>query len=75
MVVIRFLIYNLVNVSCSDLLCPFPQEEFLSLCVDKLAEIIASDYVNVPREEMAFEAAMLWLKKCPTEFHLRLRDL
>ncbi|XP_030264490.1 kelch-like protein 20 [Sparus aurata] len=40
------------------------QEEFLSLCVDKLTEILASDFLNVPKEEMVFEAAMLWLNKC-----------
>ncbi|XP_031728168.1 kelch-like protein 24 isoform X1 [Anarhichas minor] len=40
------------------------QEEFLSLCVDKLTEIIASDFLNVPKEEMVFEAAMSWLNKC-----------
>lgn len=43
----------------------FPhQEEFLSLCVDKLTEILNSDFLNVPKEEMVFEAAMLWLNKC-----------
>lgn len=42
------------------------QEEFLSLCVDKLTEIIASDLINVTKEEMVFEAAMLWLNKCPS---------
>lgn len=46
--------------------CPFPQEEFLSLCVDKLTEIIASDHLNVPKEELVFEAALLWLNKCPS---------
>uniref|UniRef100_G3PCF3 BTB domain-containing protein n=1 Tax=Gasterosteus aculeatus aculeatus TaxID=481459 RepID=G3PCF3_GASAC len=40
------------------------QEEFLSLCVDKLTEIIASDFLNVPKEELVFEAAMSWLNKC-----------
>ncbi|XP_036945435.1 kelch-like protein 20 isoform X2 [Acanthopagrus latus] len=40
------------------------QEEFLSLCVDKLTEILASDFLNVPNEEMVFEAAMLWSNKC-----------
>ncbi|XP_028456475.1 kelch-like protein 20 isoform X2 [Perca flavescens] len=40
------------------------QEEFLSLCVDKLTEIIASDFLNVPKEEMVFEAAISWLNKC-----------
>ncbi|XP_049418152.1 kelch-like protein 20 isoform X2 [Epinephelus fuscoguttatus] len=40
------------------------QEEFQSLCVDKLTEIIASDHLNVPQEEMVFEAAMSWLNKC-----------
>ncbi|XP_066546115.1 kelch-like protein diablo isoform X2 [Amia ocellicauda] len=39
------------------------QEEFLSLCADKLTEIIASDHLNVPKEETVFEAAMLWLEK------------
>lgn len=42
------------------------QEEFLSLCVEKLTEILTSDYLNVPKEEMVFEAAMLWLNKCPS---------
>ncbi|KAF7666387.1 hypothetical protein LDENG_00107720 [Lucifuga dentata] len=42
------------------------QEEFLSVCVDKLTEIIASDHLSVPKEEMVFEAAMLWLNKCPS---------
>lgn len=46
--------------------CCLLQEEFLSLCVDKLSEIIASDLLNVPKEEMVFEAVMLWLNKCPT---------
>uniref|UniRef100_A0A1A7YXF9 BTB domain-containing protein n=1 Tax=Iconisemion striatum TaxID=60296 RepID=A0A1A7YXF9_9TELE len=40
------------------------QEEFLSLSMDKLTEIIASDLLNVPKEEMVFEAIMLWLDKC-----------
>ncbi|TSK77144.1 Kelch-like protein 20 [Bagarius yarrelli] len=40
------------------------QEEFNSLCADKLTEIISSDHLNVPREETVFEAAMLWLDKC-----------
>ncbi|XP_041831337.1 kelch-like protein 20 isoform X2 [Melanotaenia boesemani] len=42
------------------------QEEFQSLCVDKLTEIITSDFLNVPKEEMVFEAVMLWLNKCPS---------
>ncbi|XP_056143941.1 kelch-like protein diablo isoform X2 [Lampris incognitus] len=42
----------------------YQQEEFLSLCTHKLTEIIASDHLNVPKEEMVFEAAMLWLNKC-----------
>uniref|UniRef100_A0A3P9HJI2 Kelch-like protein 20 n=1 Tax=Oryzias latipes TaxID=8090 RepID=A0A3P9HJI2_ORYLA len=45
------------------------QEEFQSLCVDKLTEIISSDLLNVPKEEMVFEAVMLWLNKCPTRKH------
>uniref|UniRef100_A0A1A8M3T2 BTB domain-containing protein n=2 Tax=Nothobranchius pienaari TaxID=704102 RepID=A0A1A8M3T2_9TELE len=40
------------------------QEEFLSLSMDKLTEIIASDLLNVPKEEMVFEAIILWLDKC-----------
>lgn len=32
--------------------------------MDKLTEILASDFLNVPKEEMVFEAAMLWLNKC-----------
>nr|XP_057905708.1 kelch-like protein 20 [Doryrhamphus excisus] len=46
--------------------CVCQQEEFLSLCVDKLTEILASDDVNVSSEELVFEAAMLWLNKCPS---------
>ena len=42
------------------------KDEFLSLSVDKLTEIVSSDHLNVPLEEMVFEAAMLWLNKCPT---------
>ncbi|XP_023691353.1 kelch-like protein 24 isoform X1 [Paramormyrops kingsleyae] len=42
------------------------QEEFLSLCADKLTEIISSDHLNVPKEETVFEATMLWLNKCAT---------
>ncbi|KTF89314.1 hypothetical protein cypCar_00018901 [Cyprinus carpio] len=38
-------------------------EEFLSLCADKLTEIIASDHLNVPKEETVFEAAVVWLEK------------
>lgn len=32
--------------------------------MDKLTEILASDLLNVPKEETVFEAAMLWLNKC-----------
>uniref|UniRef100_A0A8C5D4N4 Kelch-like protein 20 n=1 Tax=Gouania willdenowi TaxID=441366 RepID=A0A8C5D4N4_GOUWI len=42
------------------------QDEFLSLCVDKLTEILDSDLLNVSKEEMVFEAALLWLNKCPS---------
>lgn len=42
------------------------QEEFLSLSVDKLTDIIASDFLNVPNEEVVFEAAMQWLNKSPS---------
>ncbi|XP_077415907.1 kelch-like protein 24 [Vanacampus margaritifer] len=42
------------------------QEEFLTLSVDKLTEILASDQLNVCREELVFDAAMLWLNTCPT---------
>lgn len=45
---------------------PHPQEEFLSLCADKLTEIIASDHLNVAKEETVFEATMLWLDKSAT---------
>lgn len=52
---------------CPTLLFLFAhQEEFLSLSVDKLTEIIASDFLNVPNEEVVFEAAMQWLNKCPS---------
>ncbi|XP_007891830.1 kelch-like protein 3 [Callorhinchus milii] len=39
------------------------QEEFLSLTAEKLTELISSDELNVPREEIVFEAVLLWLKK------------
>lgn len=42
------------------------QEEFLSLCADKLTEIISSDHLNVPKEETVFEAAVVWLEKNPS---------
>lgn len=54
---------NVNRGSFRDLL-RFPQEEFLSLCADKLTEIISSDHLNVPQEETVFEAAMHWLDKC-----------
>lgn len=38
----------------------------MSLCVDKLTEILTSDFLNVSKEELVFEAAMLWLNKCPS---------
>ncbi|KTG35961.1 hypothetical protein cypCar_00025492 [Cyprinus carpio] len=41
-------------------------EEFLSLCADKLTEIISSDLLNVPKEETVFEAAVVWLEKNPS---------
>lgn len=50
----------------SDVFLFAHQEEFLSLCVDKLTEILASDFLNASKEEMVFEAAMLWLNKCPS---------
>ena len=31
--------------------------------------ILASDHLNVPKEDMVFEAAMLWLDRCPTRSH------
>ena len=34
--------------------------------MERLTEILASDHLNVPNEDMVFEAAMLWLDKCPT---------
>ncbi|XP_069491089.1 kelch-like protein 20 isoform X2 [Ambystoma mexicanum] len=42
------------------------QEEFLRLCRDKLTEIVASDDLNVSKEEIVFEAVMLWLEKEPS---------
>lgn len=56
------------NISYTHFLIFF-QEEFQSLCVDKLTEIISSDLLNVPKEEMVFEAVMLWLNKCPSRKH------
>ena len=45
----------------------YQQEEFLSLSVERLTEVLSSDHLNVPQEEdMVFEAAMMWLDKCPT---------
>lgn len=38
----------------------------MSLCVEKMTEILASDFLNVSQEELVFEAAMLWLNKCPS---------
>ncbi|KAL3848473.1 hypothetical protein ACJMK2_019327 [Sinanodonta woodiana] len=38
-------------------------QEFLSLPVDKLVEIISDDDINVTLEEIVFEAAIDWLKK------------
>ena len=32
--------------------------------MDKLTEIVASDHLNVPKEETVFEATMSWLNKC-----------
>lgn len=32
--------------------------------MDKLTEILSRDDLNVPKEEMVFEAALLWLNKC-----------
>uniref|UniRef100_A0A672P0Y3 Kelch-like protein 17 n=1 Tax=Sinocyclocheilus grahami TaxID=75366 RepID=A0A672P0Y3_SINGR len=46
------------------------QEEFLSLCADKLTEIISSDHLNVPKEETVFEAAVVIL--CLPKLHLLL---
>lgn len=34
--------------------------------MDKLTEILTSDFLNVSQEELVFEAAMLWLNKCPS---------
>ena len=36
------------------------------MSVDKLTQILSSDDLNAPQEEMVFEAAMLWLNKCST---------
>ena len=36
------------------------------MSVEKVCEILSSDDINVSREEQVFEAAMLWLEKCPT---------
>ena len=34
--------------------------------MERVTQILASDHLNVPKEELVFEAAMLWLDKCPT---------
>ncbi|XP_059834926.1 kelch-like protein 20 isoform X3 [Hypanus sabinus] len=39
------------------------QEEFLALSAEKLAQIISSDDLNVSREEMVFDAVLLWLER------------
>ncbi len=38
----------------------------MSLCADKLTEIMSSDHLNVPKEETVFEAAVVWLEKNPS---------
>ena len=54
-------IHQLINLLC----VLYYQEEFFSLSLDKLTEILASDYLNVTKEETVFEAAMLWLNHSP----------
>ena len=34
--------------------------------MERLTEILASDHLNVPNDDMVFEAALLWLDKCAT---------
>ena len=34
--------------------------------MDKLTEIFSKDDLRVSKEEVVFEAAMVWLNKCPT---------
>ena len=34
--------------------------------MERLTKILCSDYLNVPKEDMVFDAAMLWLDKDPT---------
>ena len=31
-----------------------------------LSEVLSSDHLNVPEEDMVFAAAILWVDKCPT---------
>ena len=37
--------------------------------MEELTVILASDHLNVPKEDMVFEAARLWLDRCPTRRH------
>ena len=34
--------------------------------MERLTKILSSDYLNVLKEDMVFDAAMLWLDKDPT---------
>ncbi|XP_078274655.1 kelch-like protein 24 isoform X2 [Rhinoraja longicauda] len=45
------------------------QDEFLSLPADKLVEIIASDHLNVTREETVFNAILLWVLRDESRSH------
>lgn len=50
-------------------------EEFLSLTADRLAEIVASDELNVECEEVVFEAILRWVRHSEAERHKYLGDL
>ena len=34
--------------------------------MERLIKVLSSDHLNVPKEDMVFEAAMQWLDRCPT---------
>ena len=50
-------------------------EEFLALSHEKVAETIASNELNVEREEVVFEAVMRWMNHRQTERAQHLSDL
>ena len=37
--------------------------------MEKVTQILSSENLDVPKEEIVAEAALLWLNKCPTHRH------